>query len=722
VGSTTARVTTSWSCLLIGLLLAAPGVTAQPVEPIIRGRVVAEENDRPLRRALVEVTAGEGRIRPVLTDDQGRFEIRPPDASTPLAVSKAGYATAKLTPPRRSTNTAPEFVVRLPRGGVISGRIIDSNGETAIGMKLTARLEGTAGETRTFDGEADDLGEYRISGLPAGRYVISQAATTTRVLTTMEYSRLEELLKQGRRFQDVLLEPPKGPSRPVDVRSGEETSSIDLEVSALHTIRSLLPMMNPAQFAAPPGQVPGSTISRSNSPASIVIGPPQAQLGGGRVLNVFGNEGPRSLDLTLSGGAAISGIIVDNAGEPFQGITVRALHVRHENGRTVARAVAWPRVTDDRGRYRLFGLAPGSYLIVASLDATEFTSGRSSTTGFVPLYFPGTAQLDAAQMVRVEIGSDLSGSDLTFAATPVLRLTGKALDFMGHPLVGRISLSVSQRSSPITTDPRVVRTGPEGSFEFINVTPGDYVVQATAEAGFGGPAEFGTEYVTVADRDPPPLVVPTSRGVTLEGRFVVDGPDEAPMRAYSVRAAPQDLDRSPAGSRGPAIHDDGRFYITGLHGPMRLTSPNTLPGWYVKSVTIGGVDITDMPFDFGHDDTTVTDAQIVISNSGAAIAGSIEIDNQRATRMPTSTVIAFSTSRDNWFDGSRHVKRTSSAPSGSFDIVGLPPGEYFVAAVDASTSLDLQAPTTLESLVPRAVRVSAREGTVSTVTLSPPRR
>jgi hypothetical protein len=59
---------------------------------------------------------------------------------------------------------------------------------------------------------------------------------------------------------------------------------------------------------------------------------------------------------------------------------------------------------------------------------------------------------------------------------------------------------------------------------------------------------------------------------------------------------------------------------------------------------------------------------------------------------------------------------SSLAPNGSFEVTGPPPGEYFVAAVDASP-LDLQEPDTLESLVPRAARVTAREGAVSEVTL-----
>jgi hypothetical protein len=153
---------------------------------------------------------------------------------------------------------------------------------------------------------------------------------------------------------------------------------------------------------------------------------------------------------------------------------------------------------------------------------------------------------------------------------------------------------------------------------------------------------------------------------------------------------------------------------------MRLTAPNTLPGWYLKSVTIGGVDVTDTLYDFGGAEATVADAQVVLSSAGAGIAGSIE--TRPGARAAAATVVAFSTSRDNWFDGSRHVKRVPSGPNGSFDVTGLPPGEYYVAAVDADSPLDLQAPETLESLVSRAVRVTAREGAVSTVALTLIRR
>jgi hypothetical protein len=713
VRSTTVRCATA---LVFALILSGSAVPAQPATQVIRGRVLADDDNRPLRRALVTPAGADRNTRPVLTDDEGRFEVQVRDLSASLTVAKGGYASATVTPPRRSSTASREFVVRLARGGIITGRIVGSDGEPATGTRVVARLAG-AGSTKGYDAEADDLGEYRISGLPAGRYDVSLSVTGTRVLTVEDYKAFELQVKEGRRLPDVLLrQQAVGPSRSADVRAGEETPNLDFQIDVTRTLRALAPVMRQTQvqIAGPPELLPPR---RPGDLPSIAIGPPQTALNGGRVLSIFDGSAPRSLDMLLSGGGAVSGTIVDAAGEPFQGIAVRALRVNREHERSVARAYGWERVTDDRGRYRLFGLAPGSYLVVASLDATEFASG-GATAGFAPQYFPGTPHVVVARALLVEANVDLSGADFSFAATPVVRVAGKALDAMGQPLVGRVWLNVSQRSGAIATEPRVVRTGAGGSFELADVAPGDYVIQAIADAGFGGPPEFGFEYVTVTERDATPVVIPTSRGVTLEGRFIVEGAQDPPMRGYSLHASPTDLDRSPPNGRGPsglAIHDDGRFYMTGLHGPMRLGAPNTLPGWYLKSVTIGGIDVTDTSYDFGREENTITDAQILLSNAAARVSGSIE--GQPGLRTADAVVIAFSTSRDRWFTGSRHVRRASSGPRGSFDVTNLPPGEYFVAAVDATSPLDLQAPETLDSLVPRATRVTAREGAVSEVTL-----
>jgi len=194
------------------------------------------------------------------------------------------------------------------------------------------------------------------------------------------------------------------------------------------------------------------------------------------------------------------------------------------------------------------------------------------------------------------------------------------------------------------------------------------------------------------------------------------------LRAQVLHASPSDADRSPPDGRGPdglAVHDDGRFYLTGLFGPMRLTYPAP-SGWYLKAVTIGGVDVTDQTFDFGFTEETFANAEVVLSNAGARISGSVaDAARRRATEF---VVLAFSTNRGNWYTGSRHLKRAVTGESGSFDVDGLPPGEYFVAAIDALPRGDWQSPDALDVLVQRAERVTLTEGQERTMTLALTRR
>jgi hypothetical protein len=203
---------------------------------------------------------------------------------------------------------------------------------------------------------------------------------------------------------------------------------------------------------------------------------------------------------------------------------------------------------------------------------------------------------------------------------------------------------------------------------------------------------------------------------------VAEGRSTIPLRAQVLHAAPVDPDRSPPDGRGPdglAVHDDGRFYLTGLYGPMRLTYPAP-SGWYLKSVTIGGVDVTDRTFDFGFGDDTFSNAEVVLSNAGGRVSGSVaDAADKRATEF---VVVAFSTNRANWFSGSRHLKRAVTGANGSFDVESLPPGEYFVAALDALPQGDWQSADSLDVMVQRAERVAIGEGQVRTLTLRLTRR
>jgi hypothetical protein len=284
-----------------------------------------------------------------------------------------------------------------------------------------------------------------------------------------------------------------------------------------------------------------------------------------------------------------------------------------------------------------------------------------------------------------------------------------------------VALATSARSRGVAGETRFARIERDGSFELADVPSGDYVLQALGERGPGVPPEFGAEYITVAEVDTPPVTIRTAVGATLEGRFVTEGRRPLPLRVQVLHAAPLDADRSPPDGRGPeglAVHDDGRFYLTGLFGSMRLTYPAPA-GWYLKSLTIAGVDVTDEAYDFGFGDEIISGAEIVLSDTGARIVGSaVDLSDRPATEF---AVVAFSANRTHWFTGSRHVRWATAGPNGSFEVDGLPPGEYFVSALDALPPGDWQ-PDALEALVQRATRVTAREGQAHTIALRLNRR
>src|SRR4029078_6145507 len=220
----------------------------------------------------------------------------------------------------------------------------------------------------------------------------------------------------------------------------------------------------------------------------------------------------------------------------------------------------------------------------------------------------------------------------------------------------------------------------------------------------------------------PPLTIRTTPGAMLEGRFVAERRATLPLGAQVLHASPVDGDRSPPDGRGPeglAVHDDGRFYLTGLYGPMRLTYPAP-SGGYLKAVTIGGVDVTDRTFDFGFTEETFSDAEVVLSNAGARLTGSVtDAARRRATEF---VVLSFSTNRANWYTGSRHLMRAVTGENGSFDADGLPPGEYFVAAIEELPRGDWQWPDALDLFVQRAERATVTEGQERTMTLALIRR
>ncbi|HKE84995.1 MAG TPA: carboxypeptidase-like regulatory domain-containing protein [Vicinamibacterales bacterium] len=776
--------------IALALVLLSHGMRAQPVRTTIRGHVVAAENDRPLRRALIVSvgsdsgprrlpddlarklglpTDGEG-LRPVFTDDDGRFEIELGKATASIAVSKAGYVTMRMDV-RHAMDR--ELEMRLSRGAAISGKVVDESGIACIAAQVAVQRVDATADTWTPATQTDDLGEYRIGGLPAGRYTVSVRSGITPLIlndgTIME-SVVSRCLPIGN--VEAFRMSATVATRTVNLQTGDDRSGVDLVVRAPRS--DVLTISGRPQGQASRGRIEGRVTAPGGEPiaGALVRAVGTVEINGAQVTgsvsnvtsDVNGNYSLRSLpdgtyqveareaahvdaldrvaadshpgravritdgsteniDIELVRGGVITGTIVDSAGDPLQGVRVSALQLRHDNGRLIATKVGSERATDDRGRYRVFGLTTGSYLLAASANALASGTDRTRHVGFANVYYPGTAGVESAQPLQVRVGSELTGIDLTFASSLAARVSGVVQDSAGEPLAARVQLTTSSRSGAIAVESFSTTAAADGSFELRDVPPGEYVLQASAEGKLGRAPQFGSEFVAVVDRDPPSVMIRTSPGATLEGRFISDAGTMPPMRVLSIQAMTIDIDRGPRAGRGPgglAVHEDGQFYLTGLHGEMRFALRDPPPGWYVKSFTIGGVDVTDRTFDFGTDERTVPDAEILLSSSGATIAG--VVSDRAGARVPGVVAVAWSTNPQLWFSGSRHVKQRRVGPNGSFEIDGLPSGEYWVVAIDRLDPGDWQSPEVLDALVSGATRVNVREGQVQQTDLRLSRR
>jgi protocatechuate 3,4-dioxygenase beta subunit len=190
---------------VVGGVISQPG--GQPprdTRPVtghsaIRGRVLSDTG-QPVRRAMVRATAPETRgVRTASTDAEGRYELRDlPAGRYSIGASKPAfiswsYGQTQPNGPSKpvvltENQTADNVDVRLPRGAVITGRIIDEFGDPVPNVEVTTiRKTYSQGQRRLVPigprASTNDIGEYRLFGLEPGQYYVSARVLAQNVPT-----------------------------------------------------------------------------------------------------------------------------------------------------------------------------------------------------------------------------------------------------------------------------------------------------------------------------------------------------------------------------------------------------------------------------------------------------------------------------------------------------------------------------------------------------------
>ena len=151
---------------------------------MITGIISGGDTGRPLRRVRVTLTNSvtNASLGTAVTDAEGRFSFtRLPAGSLTLRAVRTGYldivfGQKKLGSGRPGTpiqltegQKIENLALQMPRGGVISGMVVDDVGDPAFGVPVRAfryvMRNGVRELTATSNaGTTNDRGQYRIPG------------------------------------------------------------------------------------------------------------------------------------------------------------------------------------------------------------------------------------------------------------------------------------------------------------------------------------------------------------------------------------------------------------------------------------------------------------------------------------------------------------------------------------------------------------------------------
>ena len=385
----------------------------------------------------------------------------------------------------------------------------------------------------------------------AGRTVAAAVATALSILLDVVLLDLHAATRPAEHTASlggtvVLDEPQRRPLRQAivtlngDVATREHTTTTDDNGRFLFRD---LPIGNYTVRASRPGYVTG------------YYGALEPGRGPGSPIAVLEGQQLEQVTVSVLRGAVIAGAVRNEMGRGVPGMSVQVLRERVFNRERRFEFAKAAVSTDDRGEYRVYGLAPGRYVIgVPAAASVRQTLGGPEEIGFsvgqdiaarirgdgdvrrvtedelswaaaaslrggvaagpsglalapeprvgrnvayAPIYFPGTPNVEAATVLSLEQGQELVCVDLTRTLVNSSRVSGGVFDSSGLPVPG-VFISL-RRGTPDPVDPFAgrasARSGLDGRFMISSVTPGSYTLSCRV-----GPSLLPGEPQTTAIR------------------------------------------------------------------------------------------------------------------------------------------------------------------------------------------------------------------------------
>lgn len=495
------------------LSIVAPGQNSAPAFALVEGAVTNKISGAPVRHAhvlYVRVASASGEPSSPIsidTDSDGRFNLQLEPGPYRLWVEHSGYAPAYYG---ARTSEGQGTVLALAAGervqganlqlvpyGAIAGRVLDEDGEPLLGVAVQVlRFSYVTGRRQLVPAggaSSNDRGEYRVFGLPAGRYFLLATPRGAPLSHPIEKGALAPELTDpfAALYYPGVLDFPS--ATPVRLAEGGEVGDLDFHLQRVRALTVRGRILSPVEdFAGSQIQCvlahneggAASWIDRSTAtldkatgrfefhgvaPGSYLLVASQLYRGralGGRVAVEVSNAPQDNVTVPVAPAFDVGGTVEVEGGAPghLSGITVR---LTPAEGLAAGPLPASKPATD--GRIHLAGVTPG----VWNLDLEGLPEGmsiKSATYGGLDL-LSGSVNIagNSAAVMRVVLGANSA------------QISGVVND-NGQPRRAMVVLvPTAPELKQATLLYRWMSTQDGGAFSFKGVRPGAYKLFAFEE-------------------------------------------------------------------------------------------------------------------------------------------------------------------------------------------------------------------------------------------------
>lgn len=431
--------------------------------------------------------------------------------------------------------------------------------------------------------------------------------------------------------------------------------------------------------------------------AALAPGYVQANEGGfvfeqGKAVNLREGETIENMDFTLARGGVITGKVMDPAGKPLIEERLSVWQVDAQGRKTPWNppgSVFSSLQTDDRGLYRIYGLAEGRYLLAAGTGgADNVIVTRVSGTSYKRTFYPDTIEEAQAKTIEVTAGGEVKDIDIRLVADTVkgFGVLARIVDAETGAPVPNVRVGYSPlRDGRNFAGMSMAIADAQGIVRLDGLPSGRYSLSITNLGGGGTSSDYFSDptIFEILDSDVDMVEVRAKRGATISGVAVLEGVADPAIQAklgellvsaFSRSSTPS-ISGMPILSSGFKINRDGSFRLGGLQ-PGKVQFNLTNIGRGPTGFTLARVELDGVPQRDGFEVVAgqqITTVRLVFVYGQGIVRGQIQIVGGQLPEGARMSVVARRTDAPG---GGISGSPAQVDARGQFLIQGLAAGEY----------------------------------------------